>query len=108
MNIDELLELFLDTVPSCRFYLDITSSFTEDRQAIRIINTSRLNIRCKVLVRRRAALFHYANRSTCSMMFNGEEIILGPRVAARQATCHCHRLRQAPRRPDHQEVNNNG
>jgi hypothetical protein len=75
---DEVVELFLAWVPTLADRVFITQAVTRDNYAVRVVNCSRLPVKQKLLIRKRATLFHYANKHLCNIMFSMDEISFGP------------------------------
>lgn len=77
-NMEEVVELFLTWIPSLANLVDISTSTTSENFSVRTINCRRLSIKQKLLLRRRAVAFHFANRHLCNVLFAMDEVTFGP------------------------------
>jgi hypothetical protein len=75
-TLEGMVELFLTWIPNLVNLIQVSSS-QAGIYPIRDIDCNRLTIRQKLLIRKRAVGFHFANRQTINLMFNGDLITFG-------------------------------
>ena len=84
-NLDEVVELFLTWIPTLTSLIHINiSTSNAGTYSIRSIDCRHLNTKQKLLIRRRAACFHFANRHLFNLMFIDDEINFGPKLPPMQ------------------------
>lgn len=76
-TLDEIVELFLSWIPTLVNLIQVSSS-QAGLFPMRDIDCSRLTTRQKLLIRKRAVGFHFANRQAINLMFYGDLITFSP------------------------------
>lgn|SRR5574343_274026 len=84
-SMEEVVELFLTWIPTLASLVQINiSTANSGTFSVRTIDCRHLNIKQKLLIRRRAAAFHFANRHLFNLMFMDDEINFGPKLTPMQ------------------------